>query len=115
MKRKMIGDMRKKVEKSLTDLNTPEDGLSKESTKRAFTISEAAEYACVSRGTVDHWLAKRLLPFEELPCTGTIQRLRRIRKKDLDEFLERNLVHTPEPPQKVKQSHTGLYLIPKNA
>ncbi len=84
--------------------------------KRAFTVSEAAGYACVSRGTLEHWLSKRLLPFEELPCTGTKQRLRRIRKKDLDEFLEQNLVQTCKPPQhKAKQAHNDLFLIPKNA
>jgi len=58
--------------------------------KRAFTIKEAAEYACVGRSTLEKWLVRGLLPYEELPSTGAGKyRFRRIRKRDLDEFLDR--------------------------
>ena len=57
--------------------------------KRALTIMEAAEYACVSRSTIENWLTKGLLPFEEIPNLGEGKyRFRRIRKHDLDEFLD---------------------------
>ena len=57
--------------------------------KRALTISEAAEYACVSRGTMENWLIKRLLPFEEFPGRGNgTQKFRRIRLSDLNKFLD---------------------------
>jgi len=61
--------------------------------KRALTIAEAAEYACVSRGIIESWLSQGLLPFEELPGTGEgkgIQRFRRIRRVDLEDFLGRH-------------------------
>ena len=57
--------------------------------KRAFTVTEAADYACVSRGSLESWLARGLLKYEELPGNGAKQRFIRIRKKDLDEFLDR--------------------------
>ncbi len=55
--------------------------------KRALSISEAANYACVSRSTVENWLNRRLIPFEELPGRKGKYRFRRIRKSDLDRFL----------------------------
>ncbi len=59
----------------------------KKSEKHAFSIKEAAEYACVSRSTVENWFNKGLLPFEELLGRGKgLYHYRRIRKKDLDEF-----------------------------
>jgi excisionase family DNA binding protein len=64
-------------------MDTQKEKLNSE---RALTIKAAAQYAGVSRGTVEYWMTKGLLPFEELPCTGTKQRLRRIRRKHLDEF-----------------------------
>ena len=57
--------------------------------KRALTISEAAEYACVSRAVVDSWLVKGMLAYEELPGSGSgVYRFRRIRLADLDAFLD---------------------------
>jgi len=65
--------------------------MSKPETKRAFTVAEAARYACVSRGTVEFWLERGLLPVEELPGRGNgSHRFRRIRKADLDAFLDRH-------------------------
>ena len=57
--------------------------------KRAFTINEAAEYACVSRATLHNWMVSGLLPFEVLPSRGEgLHKFRLIRKLDLDEFLD---------------------------
>lgn len=59
--------------------------------KRAFTISEAAEYACVSRGTLHNWIVSGLLPFEVLPSRGEgSHKFRLIRKLDLDDFLDKS-------------------------
>ena len=57
--------------------------------KRAFSIEEAARHACVSRGMIENWLVQGHLPFEELPGSGNGNyRFRRIRRLDLDAFLE---------------------------
>ena len=86
------------------------------STKRAFTIKEAAEYACVSRGTIETWVAKGILPFEELPGTGKKQRFRRIRKKDMDELLDRSIVENPARKQpESRQKHEEVFLLRKTA
>ena len=64
--------------------------MKKQSGRRALTVAEAARHACVSRGTIDNWIAKRLLPVEELPSRGNgSYRFLRIRKHDLDEFLDK--------------------------
>ena len=82
--------------------------------KRALTISEAAEYACVSRGTILSWIQKKLLPFEELPGRGNgSQIFRRIRRDDLDKFLNQfyhkcNLEHK-------KKLNNDIILLPKNS
>ena len=82
--------------------------------KRAFTITEAAEYACVSRGTIENWLAKGLLKYEELPGNGAKQRFIRIRKKDLDEFLDQYIKESKASKLKsAKVEHNGIYLLPK--
>ena len=38
--------------------------------KRAFTMKEAAEYACESEATVRNWIVSGISPFEELPGRG---------------------------------------------
>ncbi len=59
--------------------------------KRAFTITEAAEYACVSRATLQNWIVLGLLPYEELPSRGDGSRkFRLIRKYDLDAFFTKH-------------------------
>ena len=61
--------------------------------KRAFTIKEVAEYACVSEGTVQNWIAKGLLPFEELPSRSKgNRRFILIRKIDLEKLLNSNYI-----------------------
>jgi len=56
--------------------------------KRALNIKEAAEYVCVSRATIVNWIARGWLPCEELPGEGSGNcHFRRIRKEDLDSFL----------------------------
>lgn len=61
--------------------------------KRALTIAEAAEYACVSMGSIKNWIALGVLPFEDLPGSGKgDRRFILIRKKDLDTFLNSNYI-----------------------
>ena len=59
--------------------------------KRALSITETAELAGVSRGTICNWLSQGLLPFEEFPSIrgNGRKRFRRIRKTDLDAFLDK--------------------------
>ena len=81
--------------------------------KRAFTLTEAAEYACVSRSTVENWISKGLLPFEELPGRGTgLYCFRRIRKEDLDNFLNQ---YYQQNNKLKKESKNKLILLPKNS
>ena len=62
------------------------DDLSK---KRALTIAEATRYSCYSRGTIEGWIARGLLPYEEPPGRGTgNHRFRKIRRADLDTLLD---------------------------
>jgi len=57
--------------------------------KRALSISEAASYACVGRSTIENWIVQRLLPSEIFPGRGNgTQKFKRIRKADLDTFLD---------------------------
>jgi len=83
--------------------------------KRAFSIAESAEYACISRGTLEHWLAEGLLPYEELPGRGSKQRFRRIRKKDLDAFLDQNIkVNNATHHKNDTGEQKGIFLLPKS-
>ncbi len=80
----------------------------KTNTKRALTIKEAAERACVSRGTVENWIAAGLLPYELLPSRGNgRKRFILIRKVDLDEFLDKYLVN----PRQTEQSDDIIDII----
>ena len=59
--------------------------------KRALTLPEAVEYACISRGTLTGWISSGLLPYEEFPGRGKgSHKFRLIRKQDLDEFLNKH-------------------------
>ena len=82
--------------------------------KRALTVSEAATYACVSRGTIENWLTNRILPFEEFPGRGNgIQKFRRIRLSDLNKFLNS---HYCESRQKNKtEKSESLILLKKDS
>ena len=82
--------------------------------KRALTILEVSEYSCVSRGTVHNWISQRLLPFEELPGRGEgSQRFIRIRKEDLDTFLDS---YYKKPYQVIEDKRQeDLILLPKNS
>ena len=87
--------------------------LNKKNEKRALTIKEAAEYACVSDGTVKNWISKRILPFEELPGRGEgTQRFIRIRFDDLKVFLDLNYCK-PNQNKKVKIKEE-LILLPQD-
>ena len=63
--------------------------------KRAFTMSEAAEYACVGYSTVRNWITSGILPFEQLPSRGKSgKRFILIRRVDLDTFLNEQRVES---------------------
>lgn len=83
--------------------------------KRAFNIKEAAEYACVSRGTIETWINKRLLSYEELPSKGDGKhRFRLIRKTDLDGFLTKYLKSNRDEYSEIKQNiKNQVFLIPR--
>ena len=55
---------------------------------RVLSVNSAARYTGYSRAVVEYWLNDGLLPFEEVPTPGTKNRCRRIRRADLDQFLE---------------------------
>ena len=84
----------------------------KKNYKRAFSINEAAEYACVSRATMQNWIASRWVPFEELPGRGEGSRkFRLIRKLDLDLFLNK---HYQDVRHKYQESiQDKLVLLPQ--
>ena len=84
--------------------------------KRSFTIAEAAEYICVGRSTVEIWLAKGLLAYEELPSSGSgSHRFLRIRKVDLDEFNDRHYKRNIEVSDTNQITQKKLILMPKKA
>ena len=83
--------------------------------KRALTIKEAADYVCVSRSTVENWLAQGLLPYEELPGRGKgIYHYRRIRKNDLDNFLNKFYLKNYTYRSETKNQSKELILLPRN-
>ncbi len=76
--------------------------------KRAFTIQGTAEYACVSRGTVENWITAGLLPYEKLPSRGNgRKRFILIRKVDLDAFLDNYVID----PRHIEQSEDIIDII----
>ncbi len=79
--------------------------------KRAFTISEAAEYACVSEGTIRNWVNSQIISFEELPGRGNgSHKFRLIRKSDLDKFLDKNYQQASKKP--IKKFSKDFSLLP---
>ena len=84
---------------------------------RAFNIAEAARYAHVSRGTIESWIHKNLIAYEELPNTGKgIHKFRLIRKADLDAFLDKCYHATPVPTKQNKTktlNESEIFLMPK--
>ena len=83
--------------------------------KRALTIIEAAEYACVSRATIENWITKGLLPFEELPSRGKgAYCFRRIRKNDLDIFINKFYNNDSAYNSNKNNKIEGLFLLPRN-
>ncbi len=90
--------------------------MKKTTTKRALTIQEAADYACVCRSTVENWLKRGLLPYEELPNGGGGKyHFRRIRMSDLDEFLDRNRKNQKVEKKVVRMPDGKVFLLPKTA
>ncbi|OGG03015.1 MAG: hypothetical protein A3F83_05500 [Candidatus Glassbacteria bacterium RIFCSPLOWO2_12_FULL_58_11] len=64
---------------------------------RVLSVNSAARYTGYSRAVVEYWLNDGLLPFEEVPTPGTKNRCRRIRRADLDQFLEVHLKRNSNP------------------
>ena len=84
--------------------------------KRAFTIAEAANYTCVGRSTIENWLAKGLLSYEELPSSGSgAHRFVRIRKSDLDEFIDKYYKKNIEVSETNQTAQKKLVLLPRKA
>ena len=93
------------------------NNINKKKNKRALTINEAAKYACVSRGMIENWLSWGLMPFEELPSRGKgAYCFRRIRKSDLDDFL--NKYYQQNSQSKITNKYTEskeLILLPRDS
>lgn len=83
--------------------------------KRAMTITEASQYVGVSRGTIENWLKKGLLPFEELPGKGNgFHKFRLIRKEDIDKFLDSTYHDRGIYPKTDKEKNNDIFLLPKS-
>ena len=81
--------------------------------KRALTITEAVRYSCYSRGTIEGWITRGLLPVEQPPGRGTGEhKLRRIRLADLNAFLDQ-YYQQPEKKSTVCKQAQGIYLLPR--
>ena len=82
--------------------------------KRALSITEAADYIGVSRGTLERWISEGLLPYEDLPGGGTgSHRFRRIRLSDIDIFLENNYKCNEHSSIQISKELKGIILLPK--
>ena len=87
--------------------------LKNQNEKRALTLTEAAQYACLSRGSIQNLISQGLLPFEKFPGRGAgFKRLIRIRMEDLKAFLDSHY-HKPNQINKVKKDD-NLILLPQN-
>lgn len=64
----------------------------KDTNCKLLTVKQAADYIGVARQTLQAWLQRGLLPFIELPATRprAVYRFIRLRREDLDDFLERH-------------------------
>jgi len=83
--------------------------------KRALSISEAAEFLCVSRSSVRNLLSSGILPFEELPGRGNgSKRFILIRTEDLIHFTEKHYKQIQRSlPQQSNDVETELFLSPR--
>lgn len=82
--------------------------------KRAFTIPEAADYSCYSRGTIEGWIARGLLPYEEPPGRGDGKhRFRRVRRTDLDAFLDAHYQQVKVHAESRQQIGNEIVLLPR--
>lgn len=80
--------------------------------KRALTIAEVAQYACVSENTVRNWIVSDLISYEELSGRGNgSHKFRLIRKNDFDDFLDKHY-HQPSK-LKDRKSFNEIVLLPK--
>ena len=81
-----------------------------------FTVPEAAEYIGISKTTMYQWLAKRLIPHENLTPPGAKKRIIRVRKEDVDAYLNRKYVsNKPKQLEKKPGNVHGLFLEKRGA
>jgi len=66
------------------------------STLRILTFAQAARYIGVSESTLRVWVSDGKLPYEELPNTRGKRPFRRIRRADVDAFLDKHY-NLPSP------------------
>ncbi|HUU26288.1 MAG TPA: helix-turn-helix domain-containing protein [archaeon] len=78
--------------------------------KRILSVNAAAKYSGYSCAVVQHWIDSGLLEFEEVPVKGSKNRCRRIRKADLDQFLERYLKKNQAPRNSFQRKETLILL-----
>jgi hypothetical protein len=80
--------------------------------KRAYSIAEAAKYACRGYGTIRNWILSGQLPCEELPSgRGEGSHIfRLIRKVDLDAFLDKHYNYKDDTDDPCKTNRPPLVL-----
>ena len=78
-----------------------------------YSISGAARYLGVSRGTIDHYLAKGILPYEDRPPGRGkgIYRNIRIRRTDLDRLRE--MWYRTKAPKRQTERPDRIILLPR--
>lgn len=82
--------------------------------KRLLSISEAARYTGYSREMIEYWMERCGLPFEQPPTPGRKNRFRRIRREDLDNFLNNYYRSSGKEGRQVPRDEAGaLTLLPK--
>jgi hypothetical protein len=88
--------------------------------KRVLNVSQAALYSGYSRGMVESWLRKGLIPYESPPGQGEGKQSRKyIRRDDLDKFLDRHYQGTEKAylnsrRTKHEGGYKGVTLLPRD-
>lgn len=78
------------------------------------SVSEASRYTGYGREMIEYWIDRCGLPFEQPPTPGRKNRFRRIRKADLDAFLETHYRREPQRQERVQENEREkVTLLPK--
>ena len=80
-----------------------------------FTAQQAADYIGISRTTMYQWLAKKIIPYENLGPDQTSKRIIRIRKKDVDAYLDNRYVIKQNNVKKLPEGVRHGYSLKKGA